>query len=403
MNDQTQNAPETSDKKMVRGSFAISLLVHGLILLLLGSIIIVPGVVKQMTHITAAPQPTALPPPPKLEEETPDAKADDGGGSPLSDMPDPSSTSTTQDATMDALTVASPVNAGPSMNAMSGASPVPGTFAGGKGGSGGGTGTGVGRGSGAGIGSGTRFFGSKEKLDNALVGRLYDFKQDRTHKKVTPTPDEVMKALIHSSFSSSSLSKFYVSPTPLYASHIFFPRIDATEGPAAFNVEKEVEPVNFMVHYTGLVAPPKDITMRFCGYGDDWLVVALNDRVLLDASWATSPTYDAQHNILKWKSPEPVKTLFPGASFTHGDWFEWKADDFKKMDVVWSETGGGVSSLGLFIEIKGETYQEGSDGVPLYPLFRLSAEKIDLPSDVNAHPYHPFAADGIIFKAKSSK
>jgi len=391
---------DPSEKKMIRGSFAVSLLVHSLILLLIGSIVIVPGVVKEMNRITTvAPPPVDIPPPPPVVEQ-PDVSQDDPGGSPITDVQPAPAASPTENS-VDALTLASPVKTGPSLNAMPGASTVAvDAFTSGKGGFSGGTGIGVGKGTGT-----STFFGSREKQEGTLIGRLYDFKQDRSRRGIPCDSGKIIKSFIQAGFSPSVLSKFYISPTPLYASHIFFPMMKAEEGPKAFNVEKEVRPVNFMVHYTGMVAPSTDITMRFCGYGDDWLVVAIDNKIVLDGSWATGP----KHEFFGWKLPEQGKTpfneptvfLFPGAIFTRGDWFEWKADDFKKMDVVWCESGGGVSSLGLYVEIKGRTYKTGRDGVPEYPLFRLSSEHIKIPD--KSGPYHVFDSSGIVFKVKAKQ
>jgi len=385
------HASDSSEKKMIRGSFAISLLVHSLILLLIGSIVIVPGVVKEMNRITTvAPPPVDIPPPPPMEVQ-PDVTQDDPGGSPISDAQPAQAPTPSTDT--DALTLANPVNTGPSLSAaLPGASSVSvDAFTSGKGGSGGGTGIGVGK------GTGTRtFFGSHEKLDGTLVGRLYDFKQDRIRQKTSFNVGDILKSFVGAEFSTSILSRFYLSPTPLYAHSIFFPRINASEGPKAFNVEKEVAPVNFMVHYTGMIAPSKDVTVRFCGYGDDWLIVGINGRVVLDGSWATG----ANHVFFGWKPPETGKQLFPGAIFTYGSWIDWSAGDYKKIDIAWSETGGGTSALGVYIQVKGETYQMGPDGIPEYPLFRLSSEQVKLPD--NPGPYHPFAPNGIIFQTRKN-
>lgn len=409
---------EPADKKMMRGSFAISLLVHGTILLLLGSIIIVPGVVRQMSHIAQVAPPPSLPEAPKMEEEeTPDAaKSDDGGGSPIGDVPDPSSTSTTQDATMDALTVNSPVSAGPSMNASSGASSVPGAFAGGKGGSGGGTGTGVGRGSGSGVGRGTGFklFGSKEKLDDSFIGRFYDLKQDRSRKKTNPDTPKIWKDFVAGSFSASKLSNYFSPPDVLYATYVMVPIMQADAAPKAYNVEKEVEPTNWGVHYQAMVAPTVDGTYRFDGVADDYLVVGINSHVVLDGSltvaWMPTSTADPVSFVgplpkgleaSNWKNKEPRIHNFGGSWYpiVPGDWIEWKANDFKKMDILISERPGGQFCAILLIEEKGKTYETGPDGCPILPLFRVDPARVEMPADIDKRTYPAFIM-GPIFKAK---
>lgn len=405
---------EPSDKKMIRGSFAISLLVHGTILLLLGSIIVVPGVVRQMSHIASVTPPPALPEAPKLEEETPDAaKSDDGGGSPIGDVPDPSSTSTTPDATMDALTVNSPVSAGPSMNASSGASSVPGAFAGGKGGAGGGTGTGVGRGSGSGVGRGTGFklFGAKEKLENSFVGRFYDLKQDKDHKPLPAAKSDnvspkILKEFVAGDFSSSWLSKYFSPADPLYATYIMVPVMHADAAPKAYNVEKEVEPKNWVAHYQALVAPTVDGVYRFVGVADDYLIVGVNGRVVLDGSLDVAWAQPSQPNqgASTWKNKDPLYPKFHGGGYplVPGDWISWKANEFRRMDVVISERPGGIFCAILLIEEKGKTYDKGADGCPIIPLFRVDPNVVEMPSEIDKNSYPAFIM-GPIFKAKHLK
>lgn len=390
----TEKKADATEKKMMGGSFAVSLVVHAAILLILGSIVIVPAAMEKLMPVTSvAPPPMEIPEPPPLEEVASDPTED--AGSPIGEVREVSNQESQQASDLEALVVDNPLASAPRMNAISSAGTLSAdafaartSGAGGQGGSGGGTGRGTGR---------KTFFGSTEKTDGTLVGRLYDLKQDRSRKKIAPNIGATLRAFVEARFSASAFQGLYLSPTPLYATYAFFPRINAMEGPKAFDVEKEVEPVNFLVHYTGIVAPPTDVMVRFCGYGDDWLIVAVSNKIVLDGSWGTIP----KHDYFGWHAPEESKTLFPGANFTKGDWIDWKANDFKKIDIVWSETGAAVSSLGVYVDIKGRTYKTGADGLPEYPLFRLSPLKVKMPD--NPGPYHAYDANGIIFKAKNLK
>lgn len=410
----TRNVTDTSDKKMVRGSFAISLLVHGLILLLIGSIIIVPGVVREMAHIVpVAPTPTVVPEAPKMEEEASESKADDASGSPIGDVPDPSSTSTTPDASVDALAVVSPVSTGPSMNATPGASSVPGAFSDGKAAIGGGNGTEVGGRSGPGLGKGAKtFFGSREKFEGSLVGRFYDKTQDRARKPILwdQFGIQTMKEFISSGFAPSKLNRYFSAPQPLYTSSIMMPLIRYDEAPKAFSVEKEVngKEINWLVHYQAMVAPTVDGTYRFVGNGGPYLIIGVNDKVVLDGSLVVYWDYvhPGQHvAVTDWKNSDP---RFPAAMAEHnralvpGDWIEWKANDYRKLDIVISDRSTVWFWAYLLIEEKGKNYQMCKDGSPILPVFRVSTTEVEMPPDVDKRNYPEFIM-GPVFKAQHVK
>lgn len=411
---QGSSPQEPSDKKMMRGSFAISILIHGTILLLLGSIILVPGMVKEMSHIVPVAPPQTIPETPKMEEEVPDAKADDGGGSPLSDVPEPSSAPKSNDATMDALTTVNPANSAPSLNASPGASAVSmETFTGGgKGGSGGGTGTGIGRGAGSGVGHAFKLFGAKEKSENSLIGRFYDLKQDKSRKPLPAAESnevspKILREFIASGFSVSKLNKYFSAPEPLYATYIMVPGMSADAAPKAYNVEKEVEPKNWLVHYQAMVAPAVDGTYRFDGVADDFLVVGVNGKVVLDGSlnlsWAQTPDLaNMAASVTDWKNKEPLLPAFRGYGYSYplvpGNWIEWRANDFRKMDIMISERPGGAFCAVLLVEEKGETYDKGADGCPILPLFRVDSATVQMPANIDKT--YPTFIMGPIFKAR---
>lgn len=422
-NDPHSPSGDEKDKKVVGGSFAISLLVHGMILLLIGSIIIVPGVVKKMTQITAvAPPPTVIPEPPKMEE-SPDVKSDDGGGSPITDTPEnvPANTSKDTDATVDALTVVSPTSTGPSMNASPGASSANvGAFTSGRGGSGGGTGTGIGKGAGAGKGT---FFGSTEKLDNSLIGKFYDLKQTTSQKptllgaggwdaQACAQNGIALHEFVHSGFSAATLSKYFSPKLVLYAPYVFVPGMPADKAPEAFNVQNEVKPSHWVVHYQAMVAPQEDGVYRFTGFADDYLIIGVNGKEVLDGSlpidWLEHGRLEGKTWIAtEWRHhsaepPYPVPRGRPANDSLHlnpGDWIEWKANDFKKLDIAFGECPGGLFCGYIFIERKGDKYEKGTNGAPILPIFRIGDAKVSFGPDVNPDTYPEFSY-GPIFKAK---
>lgn len=379
-------ANEKKERKLMGGSFAVSLIFHATILLIIGSIIIVPGVVKEMSRIAAVTPPPTIPEAPQVVDETPEAKADDGGGNPISDVPETSSTSTSTDANMDALTVASPVSTGPSMNAMAGASAVPGAFNGGKGGSGGGTGTGVGTGSGPGVGRGkATFFGSTEKVESALVGRFFDLKQTSAR---TPTPFatapwtscadcenyfKLQEDFIKGGWDDGMLSKYFHAPKPLYATQFWVPNRPSPEAPKAFGLEKIVQGGYWLAHYKGKVVPPKDGTYRFVGFADCQMVVGVNKKVVLVSGWFAG----RPKNLLPEDGPLVGRYRGGEGGLRAGTWLELKKSEPVDLDVLWGDQGGDCCCF-LQVEEQGATYQM-ENGQPILPMFQLGQMPLDIP------------------------
>lgn len=369
---------EAADKKMFRGSFAASLIFHGIILLIIGGLIVVPGAVQKFMPVSSVPSaPPQIPEPPKVEEETSMDQSPDAGGSPVADQiqeassPDPSQ--------VDALVVDSPVPT-PHLNASPGATGVTSDVlkkGGGLGGSGGGTGSGIGKGSGKGV----SFFGSKEKISSGLVGVFYDLKQSRD-RKATPFTNcqdysqvdayfKVQDEFIKKGWDDSLLSsKYYHAPTALYATQFWIPMIASEEAPKAFGVEKECEGGYWLAHYKGKIAPPKDGTYRFVGFADCQIFVAVNKKLVLESIVAPYPTH---RNLAEC----PLTGSFnykDGGGLRAGTWMNLKASDPVELDILWGDEHGHCACF-LMMEEKGANYEMDNDH-PILPIFQLSPQEV---------------------------
>jgi len=417
--------PHEEGKKVMGGSFAVSLLIHGLLLLLLGSIIIVPGVVKEMTRITAvAPPQMEVPPAPPMVQPS-DVTQDSPGGSPISDVPENATPSSTEDS-VDALTLSSPVNTGPSLNAMPGATAVSvDAFTSGRGGSGGGTGYGVGKGTGKGM----TFFGSREKTADSMVGRFYDLQQfsNRQPSTMRPTMElqtacvnmgRAVQEFVSSGYSPTKLARYFSSHESLYASYIFMPSMRAIEAPRAYGVEKEVQQpcIHWVAHYQALVAPPADGIYRFVGFADEYLLVGVDGKTVLDGSTLSiditcpevkysEPGVDFRPMVgSHWIPPAPHPYPRPRGSYEStlvlmpGNWIEWKANEFKRLDILIGDSRGRGFSGYLFLEEQGKNYAKDANGVPILPVFRVANTELTL-KEFNPNSYPEFTY-GPVFKAK---
>lgn len=391
----TEGKSDSQEKKMMGGSLAISVLMHAMILLIIGSIVIVPAAVEKFMPVTSvAPPPMDIPEPPPLDEVVTESVEE--AGTPIGEVqeasPQPQNVSD-----IDALVVDSTAANAPRLNASSSTTGIMDNNAfasrtgGGLGGSGGGAGRGIGK---------KTFFGATEKVDNTLTGRFYDLKMDRSRK---PLPEaSYQKMFVDSNFSAAAFQQCYMAKVPLYASHLLIPNLESVEAPKAFGAEKDIREDSFVVHYTGYVAPLTSMTVRFAGYGDDWLIVGIDGKVTLDGS------YNTYHGgtATAWRSSEPGVFIFSQNKFCYGDWIEWKANEFKRIDILIGDAIAkppaiGKTSAALYIQVKGKNYEKLPNGILKLPLFQLSSEKIKLPETAKENSnYIAFEVTGPIFKAK---
>ena len=250
---------------------------------------------------------------------------------------------------------------------------------------------------GAGVAGGTRmFFGTKEKAPNALVGTFYDLKQDRRRKPTGLSPDDfhrVFREFVNEGWRESILSKYFRAPNRLYATQILIPNMSADEGPKAFDMQKEVEPSRWLVHYRGSVSPPTDGTFRFVGAGDDVMIVRFNGKVVLDrcwyqddAKWTANRNYDYGY------------TKIPNG-FARGEAITVRAGEWYEIEILVGEQPGGLVFFSLLMEEEGVEYQRDERGNPILPVFRLA----DLPPMELApgQTLPPFQAKGPVWRAAS--
>ena len=197
--------------------------------------------------------------------------------------------------------------------------------------------------------------GSTRRSAGALIGILYDFKQNQ---KRQPVPmdrhlfEKLIAEYIDNGMDEGMLNGFYRVPRALYATEILIPTINANFGPRLFGVEKIVEPRQWMVHYKGQVAAPADGTYRFLGDADDFTAVAINGETVLVAD------IPGTRLAVKWFSKEPEVRLDGryGGKFTVGDWVDLRAGQPIDLDIILGESPGGQTRCQIAVQKKGVDY-----------------------------------------------
>ncbi len=257
----------------------------------------------------------------------------------------------------------------------------------GMGGTGMGLGLGTGGGNGNGGGSGAlSLFGLRDGKGSALRGTFFDFKQTADNK---PTPiakddkpghlskeaSEEYKAavtqFVQGGMHDSSLAeRYFKGPNPLYATQIFIPAMNASEGPKAFGLQGRVQPSRWLVHYQGNVIAPDSGTYRFVGVTDDVLVVRFNNSIVLDCGSMFPSGHQPSHYYSFDGLPATTGSWFKGCG--EGSSFSVEAGKSYPIDILIGEWPGGRFLSFLLVRNEATEYKKDSHGNPILPLFRLA-------------------------------
>jgi len=226
-------------------------------------------------------------------------------------------------------------------------------------------------------------FGKEHSSEAALIGILYDFKQNQ---KRQPTGFSVeayprlIEEFLEKGWSESVLNRYFRATRPLYTTQIYIPLMGAGEAPKAFDMEKVIKPSAWVIYYKGQVSPPEDGTYRFLGYSDDLLAVAVNGQTVC---------IGARMELPAWKVPPGAGPYVPATSMalTYGDWIPMKKDEPVDLDVLIGERPGGGFCAFLLYEKQGEKYPANEQGVPMYPIFQLAPHNTPVPTPGEGTPF----------------
>jgi hypothetical protein len=399
-------------RKLGGGSLSISILIH--------SILLVIGVVWVYQVI------------PKAEEPAVDFMPAGGGGG----TPGEQVTQQKKRASMTSMDVARTVAVGqstgftlPEPSPNSTLTSVGALSAGGMSGGLGGSGSGGGRGDGHGTGFGSGFgpglggsatggmnpFGMINPNANALVGYLYDSKQDPKRKSLGESGGllETLAEFTSRGWNRRIIdSKFYRASQKLYQTKIYIPTMSADQAPKAFNAEKEVEPKQWFVIYSGNVVAPKSGRFRFFGVADDLIAVRFNRKMVFEYGYFFASTgarintdvvtgktenkaYEKELKDTGLKMPVPfykydtVRSYDALGGLAGGHYFDVKAGQTYPIEIIISEVPGGNFGAVLMIEEQGAEYKKSSTGSPILPVFRTDNSLPPADSKDGAPPYDP--------------
>ncbi len=129
----------------------------------------------------------------------------------------------------------------------------------------------------------------------------------------------------------------------------------------------------WMAWYHGQVIPPRAGRYRFWGYADNHLLVAINGKPVFEGSRRDSSFKEL--GIARTDNPA-LPCLIARAGFACSDWIEVSGDPVR-LDILFGEHGGNITSGLLLVEREGETYEETFWGQPKWPVFLTEAPSAD--------------------------
>lgn len=231
--------------------------------------------------------------------------------------------------------------------------------------------------------------GTTKRTEAALIGIMYDMKQNQQRQTIPMDPRtflEVLANFLDNHWDEGVISKYYRVSRPLYTTELNFDRINADIAPKAFGVDKYVQPKMWMAWYKGQITPPSDGTYRFVGFADNYLAVAINGKTCLVACLSSSPI------PLKSWTPPDGQTVTRGNSqiwgrrdqCIAGDWLDFKAGKVYDIDIIFGEVPGGESSCFMGIQKKGQALPPSGHG-DLFNCdpFQLAPSAFTLPHPLN--------------------
>ena len=231
--------------------------------------------------------------------------------------------------------------------------------------------------SGQGLGSGGGFFGGAGKAGSGfLEGSYYDFKFTNTGRNTRMNENELTELLRNfaKSWNESLFNSYYQAPRKLYATRIVMPVMDAQDAPRAFRVNKPGS--YWTVLYKGKIRAPNDGTYRFVGLADDFLLVRLAGRLVLDASISEiAPEGRSGETRLfapffkNNKHNDVYRNIIGGHRV--GRTFEVRKGQTYDLEILVGENPGGEFYAFLFIERIGENYPKDPNGHPILPFFEM--------------------------------
>jgi hypothetical protein len=237
------------------------------------------------------------------------------------------------------------------------------------------------------------YYGTTEVIPDGLKGTFYDLKFTNGRKDSGMTYGkyaEVVTQFVKNNWNESLLSKYLKGTRPLYATRIFFPEIESTEAPKAFNSPVPESSGMWVAVYKGVVSPLESGTYHFVGAGDDDMIVRFDGRLVLDKCEHIDPQIQSLGTF-----------HYAGLrnEFARGLPITVEAGKFYNVEILIGDHIPTKTMAVLLIEKEGVNYEKEGDA-PILPPFALAADKSQPALSPDALPAH--VENGPLWKGKAT-
>jgi hypothetical protein len=226
-------------------------------------------------------------------------------------------------------------------------------------------------------------FGGTRSLSigNDFEGTFYSFELDRRGQFKPTDPaavNTIVKRFIDSGWNTRVFAPYYRSPQKLYTTQLMIPPVVSELGPEQFgvNLGEGVSPAFWMIHYKGKIARKEGGRFRLWGAGDNYLIVRVNKKIVLQTSFGKSrPERVTFGNQLADWAPTDEQTgeyRFGIGWITIGDWFELEPGVPVEMEVLFGDYQGGWFKAMVNVEEEGVDYDKNREGMPILPAFKTA-------------------------------
>ncbi len=226
---------------------------------------------------------------------------------------------------------------------------------------------------------GVTIFGAGQSIGNDFTGTFYDFKRDRSGRDIPHSTDRAVqdiKEFIRSGWRTSELSQYYRAPRKLYATSMAMPCASSAVAPWAFG-EYDTIGYLWMVHYKGKLVYTEPITFRFWGFGDDFMAVAVDGKLVLSTGWSDY----AARITPQWQTSSAKSLQYWMGDYQGlvvGDWISLEPGVARDMEMLATEMPGGTFSAMLLVEVQGVEYERNRQNGPILPIFKTEEPSLDL-------------------------
>jgi hypothetical protein len=218
-------------------------------------------------------------------------------------------------------------------------------------------------------------------IGNDFEGTFYSFELDRRGRFApisVPGANAIVKKFIDSGWNTRVFAPYYRSPQKLYTTCLMIPPVVSEIGPEQFgvNLGEGVSPAFWMIHYKGKIARPEGGRFRLWGGGDNYLIVRVNKKIVLQADYRQLKhgAVAFGNQLANWASTDERtgEYRFGMGWVTIGDWFELEPGEPVEMEVLFGDWWGGLFEAMVNVEEEGVDYDENREGMPILPAFKTA-------------------------------